>query len=223
MLAIARREWIIPRLEQVGRVDCMVGRAAPQRIPPRPPTEYDVDIVYDRKSNLVRTDNQARVAEYHYNPLGFRRSWKFDTDNDGDVDGNDKTYHFVHDERWRIVATYRDSDVHPKEQFVYHAAGYSVEARNRNQHGMVPSREHLESIEPICARYSDFTNVNLQVMFCARKVKTHPTCCGMREPSADDGSGERGWKAAVVVFALWRMLATMLPLRRRVCRSLRWR
>ncbi len=82
-----------------------------------------MDIVHDRNSNLVRTDNQALVAEYHYNPLGFRRSWKFDTDNDGDVDGNDKTYHFVHDERWRIVATYRDSDVHPKEQFVYHAAG----------------------------------------------------------------------------------------------------
>ncbi|MBK8172706.1 MAG: hypothetical protein IPK60_20545 [Sandaracinaceae bacterium] len=46
-----------------------------------------------------------------------------DTDTDGDADGSDKKYHSVYDERWRPVATFRDSDASPKESFVYHAAG----------------------------------------------------------------------------------------------------
>lgn len=29
------------------------------------------------------------------------------------------------DERWRMVATYRNSDSSPKERFVYHAAGFA--------------------------------------------------------------------------------------------------
>jgi RHS repeat-associated protein len=32
-------------------------------------------------------------------------------------------YYFAYDDRWRIVATYRNSDTSPKEQFVYHNAG----------------------------------------------------------------------------------------------------
>lgn len=84
--------------------------------------EYVYD-AFGRLRKINRTDTQALVAEYHYNPLGFRRSWKYDTDNDGDVDGSDKTYHFAHDERWRIVATYRDTDATPKEEFIYHCAG----------------------------------------------------------------------------------------------------
>ncbi|MBL1217952.1 MAG: IS4/IS5 family transposase [Planctomycetes bacterium] len=44
-------------------------------------------------------------------------------DTDGDVDANDKWYHFAYDDAWRIVATFREDDVNPKEQFVYHNAG----------------------------------------------------------------------------------------------------
>lgn len=84
--------------------------------------EYVYD-AFGRLRKINRTDNQNLVTEYHYNPLGFRRSWKYDNDSDGDVDANDKTYHFASDERWRIAATFRDSDSAPKEEFIYHAAG----------------------------------------------------------------------------------------------------
>jgi RHS repeat-associated protein len=63
------------------------------------------------------------VEEYWYNGLGNRIAWKYDTDVDNDVDGSDKKFHFVYDERWRVVATYRDTDSDPKEQFIYHCAG----------------------------------------------------------------------------------------------------
>jgi RHS repeat-associated protein len=42
---------------------------------------------------------------------------------DGVVDANDPDYYFVYDTRWRIVATYRETDANPKEQFVYHSSG----------------------------------------------------------------------------------------------------
>lgn len=84
--------------------------------------EYVYD-AFGRLRKINRTDNQNLVVEYHYNPLGFRRSWKYDTDVDGDVDGSDKTYNFAYDERWRMVANFRESDSSPKEEFVYHNAG----------------------------------------------------------------------------------------------------
>ena len=55
------------------------------------------------------------MAEYTYSGLGHRIGWHYDTDTDNDVDGNDSTFRFIHDERWRIVGTYRDSDSSPKE------------------------------------------------------------------------------------------------------------
>ena len=44
-------------------------------------------------------------------------------DGDGDGDGTDLWYHHAYDERWRMVATYRDDDTDPKEEFVNHQAG----------------------------------------------------------------------------------------------------
>ncbi|MDX2146601.1 MAG: hypothetical protein SFZ23_03685 [Planctomycetota bacterium] len=71
--------------------------------------------------------NSALVAEYRYNGLGFRTGWHYDADADGTVEsgspGDDPWYWFCNDERWRIVATFRDTDSFPKERFVFHAAG----------------------------------------------------------------------------------------------------
>lgn len=43
------------------------------------------------------------------------------------MDGSDPHYHFVYDEQWRIIQTYRapgnEPDTDPKERFVYHAPG----------------------------------------------------------------------------------------------------
>ena len=39
------------------------------------------------------------------------------------VAGTDKIFYFAYDTRWRIAATYRESDSSPKEQFTYHNAG----------------------------------------------------------------------------------------------------
>jgi hypothetical protein len=50
------------------------------------------------------------VAEYVYNGLGHRIGVHYDVDEDGDVDGDDPRFWFAYDERWRIVATFRDDD-----------------------------------------------------------------------------------------------------------------
>ncbi len=78
---------------------------------------------FGRLRQVKRTDNQALVAEYRYNGLGYRLSWKYDTDGDLDVDGSDQTYFFVYDLKWRPVATYRGTDANPKERFIFHNAG----------------------------------------------------------------------------------------------------
>lgn len=84
--------------------------------------EYEWDAFY-RLRKVKRTDNQALVAEYRYNGLGYRIAEHADTDTDGDVDGNDKWYYFAYDNRWRLVATFRESDSSPKEEFVHQHAG----------------------------------------------------------------------------------------------------
>ena len=43
----------------------------------------------------------------------------------GDQAACHKTYYVKHDERWRIVAVFRESDTSAKEAFVYHDAGAS--------------------------------------------------------------------------------------------------
>src|SRR5204863_5099949 len=92
--------------------------------------------VYDAWNRLRKVKNRltpfAVVAEYTYNGLGYRTSVHSDTDTDGDVDGSDKKYSFCCDERWRIAATFRESDSDPKERFVYHAAG--IDGRGRSSY-----------------------------------------------------------------------------------------
>ena len=84
--------------------------------------EYEYD-AFGRLRKVKDTSDQSLVAEYTYNGLGYRIGWHYDVDVDGDVDANDEWYRFVYDTSWRIVATYRESDSDPKEQFVYHNAG----------------------------------------------------------------------------------------------------
>ena len=71
----------------------------------------------------VRNQSDALIAEYRYNGLGFLISEHTDTDDDGDVDASDKWFHNAYDERWRKVATFRETDSDPKEEFVNHQAG----------------------------------------------------------------------------------------------------
>ena len=86
----------------------------------------DYKYVYDvwgRLRKVKQTGNSALVAEYRYNGLNHRIGVHEDTDIDGDVDGSDKWYYDVFDERWRHLARYRESDTSPKEDFVPHQAG----------------------------------------------------------------------------------------------------
>ena len=69
------------------------------------------------------------MAEYRYNGLNFRISFKYDNDQnggggpDGTVDSYDHTYYLAYNERWRNLGTRRDSDTYVNERLVYHAAG----------------------------------------------------------------------------------------------------
>jgi YD repeat-containing protein len=86
----------------------------------------DYEYVYDgwgRMRFIKKTSDSSTVAEYKYNGLGFRTAAHEDTDADTDVDGSDKWYYLVHDEQWRHVSTFRESDTSPKEEFVPHHAG----------------------------------------------------------------------------------------------------
>ncbi len=89
------------------------------------------EYVYDAFGRLRKVKNQSSVqtTEYRYNGLGHRITWHYDVDADGTLEStsDDPVYHFVHDERWRPLETYRDThssiDSDPKERFDYHAAG----------------------------------------------------------------------------------------------------
>ncbi|MBX3322249.1 MAG: hypothetical protein KF757_04590 [Phycisphaeraceae bacterium] len=70
------------------------------------------------------------VAEYRYNGLNFRIGQHTDLTDDGTndlpdgvVDADDPWFWFCYDEHWRIVATFRSDDEHPKEVFIHHNAG----------------------------------------------------------------------------------------------------
>ena len=84
--------------------------------------EYKYD-PFGRLRKVNDTGDQSLVAEYKYNGLGYRISVHEDTDTDGDVDSNDKWFHYAFGTRWRSVGTFREDDSDPKEQFVYHTAG----------------------------------------------------------------------------------------------------
>jgi len=83
--------------------------------------KYEWDAFY--RLRKVRNQSNDLISEYWYNGLGFLVVRHQDTDGSGKVDGSDKKYHTYYDERWRQIATFRESDALPKEQFVYHCAG----------------------------------------------------------------------------------------------------
>lgn len=82
--------------------------------------------VMDGWNRVKQVKNQSNqlIEEFWYNGENHRVAVKYDTDADGDVDSSDKKYHSAYDERWRVVATYRESDTAPKEEFWHHAAGF---------------------------------------------------------------------------------------------------
>ena len=84
--------------------------------------DYEWDAFYRLRKIKDRSTSDL-VAEYKYNGLGHRISIHEDTDDDGDVDASDKWFHHAYDERWRWVATFREDDTDPKEEFLHHAAG----------------------------------------------------------------------------------------------------
>jgi RHS repeat-associated protein len=91
--------------------------------------EYEYD-AFGRLRKIKKTTDQSLIAEYRYNGLGYKIAVHADTDIDGDVDSNDKWYYDAFDERWRVVARFREGDTSPKEEFVYHAAGNSGMGRS---------------------------------------------------------------------------------------------
>ena len=80
--------------------------------------------VYDAFGRMVEAKNQSNTSltKYRYNGLGHRTLWQYDANSSGTLTDTDR-YYFCYDERWRIVATFRDQDSNPKERFVYHTAG----------------------------------------------------------------------------------------------------
>ncbi len=66
------------------------------------------------------------IAAYRYDGLGQRIAQR---GNSQGISSADPWFHFVHDDRWRIIATYRGNaahtaqDTNAKERFVWHAAG----------------------------------------------------------------------------------------------------
>jgi RHS repeat-associated protein len=84
--------------------------------------EYGYD-AFGRLRTVKNTTTQALKSEFKYNGLGYRISTHQDTDTDGDVDGDDKWFHFAYDEGWRMVATFRENDSDPKEVFLHNQAG----------------------------------------------------------------------------------------------------
>jgi len=88
----------------------------------------DYTYVYDAWYRLRQIKNRstsAVVSEHQYYGNGFRAGEHYDSDTSGTVDSGDKWFWFGYDERWRIVATYRDTDASTKERLVHHTAGAS--------------------------------------------------------------------------------------------------
>ena len=86
----------------------------------------DYEYVWDgfgRLRKINSTSDQSLVAEYKYNGLGHLSAVHEDTDDDGDVDSNDKWFYRMYDERWRWIGTFREDDSDPKEEYIPHQAG----------------------------------------------------------------------------------------------------
>jgi RHS repeat-associated protein len=82
--------------------------------------------VYDpfgRMRKILDRSDDSLVAEYRYNGLGHMIAVHEDTEPDGDVDGDDEWFYPAYDERWRMVANFREDDTAPKEEWVNQDAG----------------------------------------------------------------------------------------------------
>ena len=93
----------------------------------------DYTYVYDAFNRLRKVKNRANthlLAEYRYNGLGHRIGIHEDTDASGVVDSSDKWFYDAFDERWRMIARYRESDTSPKEDIVPHQAGLDGRGRS---------------------------------------------------------------------------------------------
>jgi hypothetical protein len=82
------------------------------------------NLKYDVFGRLVETFPAplATITRYRYNGLGYRIMTGTDA-NDDDVISGDEQYFNMYDERWRLVATFRNTDASAKEYFVHHNAG----------------------------------------------------------------------------------------------------
>ncbi len=93
----------------------------------------DYENVYDafgRLREVRNTSNQALIAEYKYNGLGYRIQWHYDSRSPSGVDTGDPWYFFVYGPDWRLRGVFRADynspytlDTYPKERFIPHAAG----------------------------------------------------------------------------------------------------
>ncbi len=82
-----------------------------------------INDAFGRLCRVLHEGTGNVVIEYRYNGLGHRIAWHYDADYDADTDGSDPWYYFAYDDRWRMVASFRNADTDPKELFAYHHAG----------------------------------------------------------------------------------------------------
>jgi len=73
-------------------------------------------------TGIIGEDGPVVTARHRYNGLGFRIMWQYDADTDGTLEDAER-YYQMHDERWRVIAVFRNQDAAPKEGYVHHAAG----------------------------------------------------------------------------------------------------
>jgi RHS repeat-associated protein len=143
---------------------------------------YDV---FGRLVTLKKRSDDSVVAEYKYNGLNFRTGFKY-----GPATGTSTQkmqYWHQYDERWRPIATYRESDSNAKEAFVYHNAG-------------IGGRGGSSYIDSVILRDRDNTTGNLLVSSGPPTMYVSHYFAG-----ASDGTLEQrhfycqNWRADVVV------------------------
>jgi RHS repeat-associated protein len=142
---------------------------------------YDV---FGRLVTLKKRSDDSVIAEYKYNGLNFRTGFKYAP---SIASSQKMQYWHQYDERWRPIATYRESDSSAKEAFVYQNAG-------------IGGRGGSSYIDSVILRDRDNTTGNLLVS------SGPPTMyVGHYFAGASDGSLEQrhfycqNWRADVVV------------------------
>lgn len=83
------------------------------------------EYAYDAFGRLVEgrnTSSHAAITKYRYNGLGYRIMMQYDVDADTSLENDERRY-ICYDERWRVIATFKNASTYPKERYVHHAAG----------------------------------------------------------------------------------------------------